>query len=214
MPSNVASVRPCQATGEEVCNDKDDDCDLRVDEKVVSPRNDCKQFGVCAGTVSFCGNGSFKCRYPITYEAIESLCDGLDNDCDDKIDEAFPKLGARCDIGTGACAVSGTLRCDAAKTGLVCVAKDKLVRPREVCNGKDDDCDGLIDEPKSTPGANPSYVRDEVAKVRDNLWIYAYEASRADASDSRQGVVTQRACSRSGVLPWSHVTYDEALAAC
>jgi hypothetical protein len=84
----------------------------------------------------------------------------------------------------------------------------------EVCNGLDDDCDGVADEPKESPGTHPSYVHDEVVKLRDNLWIYTYEASRVDADATKPGIVTTRTCSRAGVLPWTNVTYTEAQTAC
>jgi formylglycine-generating enzyme required for sulfatase activity len=57
-------------------------------------------------------------------------------------------------------------------------------------------------------------VHDAVVQIGASLWVYAYEASRPDATVSAQGVVTQRACSRTGVLPWTNLTYDEAKAAC
>jgi formylglycine-generating enzyme required for sulfatase activity len=46
------------------------------------------------------------------------------------------------------------------------------------------------------------------------FWVYSYEASRPDSSDTAQGSSTTRACSTQGVLPWSLVDYDTALNAC
>ena len=204
----------CTPTGAETCNDKDDDCDLRVDEDVVPRENSCNQVGVCAGTAPVCLSGAFACRYgAATYEATETLCDGLDNDCNGKVDEPFVMLGASCEAGVGACKAQGKLRCNSAGKGLVCDAVP-LNAGEEVCNGKDDDCDGMADEPKNTPGTNPSYVKDDVVKVRSDLWIYQYEASRVDANAQAQGIINTRSCSRRGVLPWTNVTYTEADAAC
>lgn len=53
------------------------------------------------------------------------LCDGLDNDCDGDVDEAFPTLGDACSIGADLCSVNGIIECDAAKVGLHCTADDK-----------------------------------------------------------------------------------------
>jgi hypothetical protein len=198
----------------ETCNAKDDDCDLRADEDVTAPVNDCMQRGVCAGTSPVCADGKFVCRYGADYELDESRCDGKDNDCDGKIDESFPMLGSSCESGVGACKVKGVRRCNAAGTGLICdiaAAKDP---GEEVCNGEDDDCDGMIDEPKSSPGTNPSYVHDELVQVGTNLWIYKYEASRADATASAPGILNNRACSRPSVLPWTNLSYTQAEAAC
>lgn len=204
----------CTPTGAETCNNKDDDCDLRVDEDVVPTENNCSQMGVCAGSAPICVNGSFVCRYGAsTYESDESLCDGLDNDCNGKVDESFPMLGTNCEAGVGACKAQGKLRCNSAGKGLVCDAVP-LEPGQEVCNGKDDDCDGMADEPKGTPGTNPSYVQDDVVKVKDGLWMYKYEASRVDADDQKEGIINSRTCSRAGVLPWTNVTYTEADNAC
>ena len=57
-------------------------------------------------------------------------------------------------------------------------------------------------------------MHDDVVEVQSGLWIYRYEAARADATDSKAGVIGNRACSREGVKPWTNVTYDEAKAAC
>jgi Sulfatase-modifying factor enzyme 1/Putative metal-binding motif len=198
----------------ETCNAKDDDCDLRADESVTSPVNDCMQRGVCVSTAPVCAGGKFVCRYGADYEMDESRCDGKDNDCDGMIDESFPMLGSDCESGVGGCKVKGTRRCNAAGTGLICdfaAAKDP---GEEVCNGVDDDCDGMIDEPKLAAGMNPSYVRDELVQVGSSLWIYKFEASRADATGDAAGILNSRACSRAGVLPWTNLTYSQAKAAC
>jgi hypothetical protein len=204
----------CVATGDETCNGKDDDCDFKVDEEVTPRTNSCNQAGVCAGTVPVCTSGSFVCRYSALYEKTETLCDGNDNDCNGLVDEPFTQLGASCELGVGACKVTGNMRCNGVHTGLICEVKSVVDPGQEVCNGKDDDCDGMVDEPKSTPGSNPSYVKDDVVQVRSDLWMYAYEASRIDATVSKPGIVTARTCSRAGVLPWTNITYTEALAAC
>lgn len=71
-------------------------------------------------------------------------CDGVDNDGDDSIDEDWPELGAACGGhgGRGEC-VQGTLVCAGDGSGLVCEGE---VGPRdEVCDGKDNDCDGIED---------------------------------------------------------------------
>jgi formylglycine-generating enzyme required for sulfatase activity len=82
------------------------------------------------------------------------------------------------------------------------------------CNGRDDDCDGVVDDDF------------EDAWVRVGAFeIYAYEASRPGATadvagldlvpdDGVQAFVEARSCSRPGVRPWSDVTWAEAEVAC
>jgi hypothetical protein len=204
----------CMPTGPETCNGKDDDCDFRADEDVTAPANNCLQRGVCAGTSPACVSGKFTCRYENDWEADETLCDGKDNDCDGRVDEAFPALGTSCELGIGACKVTGTRMCNAAGTGLICSVTEAKMPGEEVCNGIDDDCDGMIDEPKSNPGTNESYVHDDFVQIDTSSWIYKYEASRADATDAKAGILAGRSCSRAGVLPWTDLTFAQAKAAC
>jgi len=70
------------------------------------------------------------------------LCNGIDDDCDGQIDEEHPNDGADCLTGfPGQCA-AGTVFCiDGA---LACVP-NAPVQP-EICDGIDNDCNGIIDE--------------------------------------------------------------------
>lgn len=76
------------------------------------------------------------------------LCNGLDDDCDNLIDEDFPEKGQPCTDGEiGACMGIGTYLCKADGTGTECVITDPGASPMaEICNKMDDDCDGLVDE--------------------------------------------------------------------
>ena len=74
---------------------------------------------------------------------VES-CDGLDNDGDTGVDEDWPELGEACGegAGVGEC-VEGEWLCAPDGRGVVC---DGAVGPTaEVCDGKDNDCDGSED---------------------------------------------------------------------
>jgi len=70
--------------------------------------------------------------------------DQLDNDCDGQIDEGFADLGLPCSAGLGECEQTGITRFDLLRTQLVCDAIPLPPRT-ERCDGRDNDCDGVID---------------------------------------------------------------------
>ncbi|MCK6569638.1 MYXO-CTERM sorting domain-containing protein [Myxococcota bacterium] len=73
------------------------------------------------------------------------LCDGRDNDCDDRIDEDFGLLGDPCVVGQGLCERRGEIVCAPNGEGTVC-SEEPGDPQAEVCDGQDNDCDGQIDE--------------------------------------------------------------------
>src|SRR5690606_36029419 len=78
---------------------------------------------------------------PARHPSATERCDGVDDDCDGRIDEGFAcRIGAT-EPCTSACGSTGTRTCSAA-----CAWGD-CVPPAEICgNSVDDDCDTLIDE--------------------------------------------------------------------
>ncbi len=77
----------------ETCNGVDDDCDGAVDDGLSPPAagsvaSCAEQRGVCAGRVPSCGGAAgWGCEFPEDYQSTETICDGLDNDCDGTRDE-------------------------------------------------------------------------------------------------------------------------------
>lgn len=75
----------------------------------------------------------------------KEVCNDIDDDCDGNVDEGFQQKGALCQVGRGDCLATGRLVCDANGQDLRCDAKPG-VASAEVCDNKDNDCDGLVDQ--------------------------------------------------------------------
>jgi hypothetical protein len=166
----------------EACNGVDDDCDGFTDEAGASGELtwyadiDLDGYGdpgstqvACdqpAGTVPTAGDCDDASQ--ITHPNATEVCDGSDNDCDGQIDENAVGTGswwADADAdGFGdpqstpisSCArpagtVGNDLDCDDTRVNVFPGAP-------ETCDGRDDDCDGLIDEAGATGG--PDFYAD------------------------------------------------------
>ncbi|MFN3199030.1 MAG: MopE-related protein [Bradymonadia bacterium] len=71
-------------------------------------------------------------------------CDGQDDDGDGRVDEGYTDLLGPCTRRAGGCITEGTFECTV-EGWRVCNAPEPSPQP-EICNGQDDDCDGITDE--------------------------------------------------------------------
>ncbi len=141
----------------ESCNGLDDDCDGTADEASELVPPDCPlQLGVCAGSKRRCGGvaGFIACTgvesYGGDFQSSETLCDGLDNDCDGVVDEGCSCIDGTsqtCGSDLGACR-RGLQTC---ASGMFGTCAGEVGPAVEICNGIDDDCDGSTDEDVLAP---------------------------------------------------------------
>ena len=104
----------------EVCDSKDNDCNIQTDEGF--PNNDADSYASCVDC-----QDSDAAVYPRATE----ICDGKDNNCNCIIDEGLTDYD---DDGYAFCTD--------------CNENDPAVHPGapELCDGKDNNCDGTVDE--------------------------------------------------------------------
>ncbi|HMI93672.1 MAG TPA: MopE-related protein, partial [Polyangiales bacterium] len=221
----------CTVTGNEICDGLDNDCSGVADDNLNLPGQVCisHQQGVCAGVPELlmlgpkCAGGVLSCNvqavatagFIANYQAVETRCDGLDNDCDGSVDDGY-FIGQPCDNGaSGECRNAGTYECTSTSAS-ACNAAPSAGGTAEVCDGLDNDCNAVVDD-FGVPTAVHSVDGFELVNLGaagGNVLMMAYEASRPDASATSAGVVASKPCSTQGVLPWGGVTWPEASAAC
>lgn len=130
----------------EICDGLDNDCNGLVD-------------GIRQTCSTACGSGAARCELGIWSACTApkpqaEICDGLDNDCDGIIDNADKLPVQFCYTGpdgtlshAAAPCGPGLLRCSLGKQ--VCVGQT-LPSP-EVCDGIDNNCNGIVDDGSFTP---------------------------------------------------------------
>jgi hypothetical protein len=156
-----ASIHP---GAEEICDGIDNDCDDEVDEGMLStwyadgdgdgwgddgaPTEACDAPSGAVERPGDCDDGNAE-----SHPEAPERCNGLDDDCDDLIDEDLQEIWYRDGDGDGYGDADSSLEsCDPGPgwvdDNLDCDDGDAEIRPgvEERCNDRDDDCDGAVDE--------------------------------------------------------------------
>ena len=198
----VCDARP-GPPARESCNLVDDDCDGRLDEGLGLGAPCSEGIGRCEaqGEMVCDFDGGTVCDAIAGRPELE-LCDEVDNDCDEAVDEDFD-LGDACDDPEDAdlCAL-GMWACDDDGMGRVCVEDEPQF---EVCNNRDDDCDDRVDngidvftDPLNCgncgfvcPGPTPECIDAACFKT---YWVDAVNGSNADGDGTR-------------LAPWRTITF-------
>jgi large repetitive protein len=158
----------------EICDGKDNDCDGTIDEGVKTTfyaDADQDGYGDASTTTQACtapagyvpNNQDCDDTDSTTYPGAPEICgDGTDNDCNGTVDDAVLSLFYQDVDSDGQGSASDTIRACTLPSGYVtnntdCDDSDSTVYKNapELCDGKDNNCDGVADE-----GVKITYYRD------------------------------------------------------
>ena len=133
---------------DELCDNLDNDCDGTTDEDFDGLIEPCVSGeGACLrpGVTTCSDDGAEVVCNALAGDPVPEVCNGIDDNCDGRIDETFPALLRPCQAGRGECLRTGIILCSADGASAVCNAVADAPGV-EICDLRDNNCNGSTDE--------------------------------------------------------------------